>query len=91
MTFGNMKVSNSSILPLEGGGKRGFDKYIFGANIVLLSHSRLLIILFQERFWADLRQSENKSQNDRSFDAFLKVFSSPDDRYRPFEQRASSK
>jgi hypothetical protein len=84
ITFGNMEISNSPILPLEKGGKGGFDKYIFGASIILLCHSSRKLsgsgILFQERFWADPRQSEDKSQNDRLFHIFLKPFSSPERR-----------
>jgi hypothetical protein len=70
ITFGNVKIINPPILPLEKGGKGRFDKYIFGASIILLCHSRLSGILFQERFWT--------SQNDRLFHIFSKPLSSPE-------------
>jgi hypothetical protein len=63
------------IPPLEKGGKGGFDNYIFGASIILLCHSRLSGILFQERFWT--------SQNDRLFHVFLKPLISPEHRASP--------
>jgi len=100
ITLGNVKISNapSPPFPHSGGfaeakgkgGKEGFDICIFGANTILLCHSCLLGIFFQERFWTDPRQSEDKSQNDRLFHVFLKPLSSPDGSYYTSERRLSS-